>query len=32
MTIQEFMKVFNDKYEKNKKRMKIIRKLFGVTK
>ena len=32
MTIEEFIKIFDEKYEKNKKRMKIIEKLFGISK
>ena len=31
MSIEDFMKVFNSKYEKNLRRMKIIKKLFGIT-
>ena len=31
MSIEDFIKLFDDKYEKNIKRMKIIEKLFGIT-
>jgi len=31
MSIEDFIKLFDEKYEKNIKRMKIIEKLFGIT-
>jgi len=31
MSIEDFIKLFDEKYEKNIKRKKIIEKLFGIT-